>query len=194
MTSSGWLVLGACVLIGSLAPGGTQGQVGGAAKAITRLPPAAFPELPLPIREALEKRGCRIPQGAENPKPHNVISGSFIRPNQIDWAVLCSKDGSSAVLVFTEGSPLRVHSLDREDDRTSLRRLGDIRDTSDKRIGYARVIALAERDSIPDLSDGLGGKGPQNPDHDGIEDIFSETASVVLYWDSRKWLKLQGGD
>jgi hypothetical protein len=84
--------------------------------------------------------------------------------------------------------------LDREDDRTSLRRLGDIRDTSDKRIGYTRVIALAERDSLPDLSDGLGDKGPQNPDHDGIEDIFSETASVVLYWDSGKWLKLQGGD
>jgi len=188
MTNSGRLVLGACALIASLTPAGTQDQGGEAGKTITRLPPAAFPELPLPMREALEKRRCRIPQGAWNPKPHNVISGQFIRPNHIDWAVLCSKDGSSAVLVFTEGSPVRVDSLDREDDKTSLGDLGD------KRIGYTRVITLADRDSIPDLSDGLGGKGPQNPDHDGIEDILSETASIVLYWDSGKWWKLQGGD
>ena len=194
MTKTGQFAFAACVLITSVAVVAAQDQWGEASKAITRLPPSAFPELPLPIRDVLEKRGCRVPQSAWNPKPHNVISGRFIRPNHIDWAVLCSKNGSSAVLVFTEGSPLRVHSLDREDDRTSLRRLGDIRDTSDKRIGYTRVIALAERDSIRDLSDGLGGKGPQNPDHDGIEDVFSETASVVLYWDSGKWLKLQGGD
>jgi len=177
-----------CVLITSVPPVGAQNQWGEASKVITRLSPAAFPDLPLPIRDDLEKRGCRVPQSAWNPKPHNVISGQFIRPHHIDWAVLCSKNGSSTVLVFVEGSPTRVQSFDPADDKTYLQDLGD------KRIGFSRVIALADRESIPELSDGLGGKGPQRPDHDGIEDMYVDKASTVLYWDSGRWLKLQGGD
>src|SRR6266850_6604363 len=106
-----------CVLITSVPPVGAQDQWGEASKAITRLSPAAFPDLPLPVRDDLEKRGCRVPQSAWNPKPHNVISGQFIRPHHIDWAVLCSKNGSSTVLVFVEGSPTRVQSFDPADDK-----------------------------------------------------------------------------
>jgi len=188
MTKSGQFAFAACVFITSVAVVAAQDQWGEASKAITRLPPSAFPELPLPIRDVLEKRGCRVPQSAWNPKPHNVISGRFIRPNHIDWAVLCSKNGSSAVLVFVEGSPTRVQSFDPADDKRYLQELGD------KRIGYSRVIALADRESIPELSDGLGGKGPQHPNHDGIEDMFVDKASIVLYWDTGKWSTLEGGD
>ncbi len=188
MHSSGRLILAACVLITSLAPTGAQDQGGEASKAIRMLPPASFPELPLPLREALEKRGCRIPQGAWNPKPHNVITGQFIRPDHTDWAVLCSKSGSSAILVFTEGSPERMQSFNLEDDKKYLGKLDD------GAMGYARIIAVADRETIPELSDESGGNAPQHPDHDGIEDMFVDKTSVVLYWNSGKWLKLFGGD
>jgi hypothetical protein len=43
--------------------------------AIKRIPPSAFPQLPPSLRQALELRGCRIPQRWEGglSKPHNVI-------------------------------------------------------------------------------------------------------------------------
>ncbi len=62
------------------------------------------------------------------------------------------------------------------------------------RIGYSRVIALADRESMPELSDEMGREGPQHPDHDGIEDIFVDKASIVSYWESGKWRRLFGGD
>ena len=102
--------------------------------------------------------------------------------------MLCSKNGSSAVLVFIEGSPTRVETFGLADDKTYLQDLGN------DRIGYSRVIALADRESISGLSDGSGGKGPRRPDHDGIEDMFVDKASIVYYWQSGKWSKLFGGD
>jgi hypothetical protein len=62
---------------------------------IKRLPPSAFPQLPPSLRQALEQRGCRIPQlwGGWLTKRHNVIRGAFLEKNRIDWAVLCSLQG-----------------------------------------------------------------------------------------------------
>jgi len=188
MPDSGRLVLAACVLVTLLAPIRAQDRGGEASIAIKRLPPASFAELRLPLRRALEKRGCRIPQGAWNPKPHNVITGQFIRPDHTDWAVLCSKSGSSAILVFKEGSPERVQAFNLADDKKYLEKLDD------GAMGYSRIIAVADREAIPELSDESGGNAPLHPDHDGIEDMFVDKASIVLYWESGKWLKLSGGD
>ena len=47
---------------------------------------------------------------------------------------------------------------------------------------------------MPELSDEMGREGPQHPDHDGIEDIFVDKASIVSYWESGKWRRLFGGD
>ncbi|MBZ5542923.1 MAG: hypothetical protein LAO07_04495 [Acidobacteriia bacterium] len=51
----------------------------------------------------LESRGCTIPQSAEFSAPHNVITGEFARKAQKDWAVLCSTQGKSTILVFWGG-------------------------------------------------------------------------------------------
>src|SRR4030095_5737982 len=52
-----------------------------AAHQIVRLAPSAFPELPVAVREELERRGCRIPQlgSAFRTPPANVVSGPLAR-------------------------------------------------------------------------------------------------------------------
>jgi hypothetical protein len=67
---------------------------------IRQLAPTAFAELPKQIMLELQSRGCTVPQVYGAPKPHNVIRGEFQRKGQVDWAVLCSRNGLSSVLVF----------------------------------------------------------------------------------------------
>ena len=66
---------------------------------VLRLQPTAFPELPRSLVAELRRRRCTIPQPYTNRKA-NVIRGQFLKPGQTDWAVLCSKPGSTSVLLF----------------------------------------------------------------------------------------------
>lgn len=67
------------------------------------LPPSKYPGLPAPLIQALEKRGCQIPQ-LERRNPDNVIRGSFFKADQTDWAVLCTTTKVTELLVFADGS------------------------------------------------------------------------------------------
>src|SRR5215470_8677671 len=71
---------------------------------ITPLSPAAFPELPTHLVQELQRRGCTIPQDTWSGRRNNVIKGQFAKPEQLDWAVLCSVKGVSTVLVFWNAS------------------------------------------------------------------------------------------
>lgn len=71
---------------------------------VTRLPPSAFTQVPTEIRRELKRRGCTIPQLSSGKKPQNVIKGEFIGKGRADWAVLCSLNGSSRILIFTNAS------------------------------------------------------------------------------------------
>ncbi len=75
-----------------------------AERKIGRLPPAAFPMLPISVVRELRRRGCTIPQEDYSKTPNNVISGQFAHRGQRDWAVLCSIKGESSILVFWNGS------------------------------------------------------------------------------------------
>ncbi|HWZ24189.1 MAG TPA: hypothetical protein VN037_02835 [Verrucomicrobiae bacterium] len=80
---------------------------------VTRLPPSAFPQVPTEIRRELKRRGCTIPQVSSGKKPQNVIKGEFIGKGRADWAVLCSLNGVSRILIFTDASerePLEIAS------------------------------------------------------------------------------------
>src|ERR1700694_2759659 len=83
---------------------------------VTLLAPSAFPELPENIRRELERRGCTVPQVWEDRKPHNVIKGELIRKGQIDWAVLCSLNRVSSILIFRNASEQNPSELAREAD------------------------------------------------------------------------------
>src|SRR5688572_334175 len=91
----------------------TQRNWDAAERDIKRLEPAAFPDLPAGVRADLGRRQCTIPQpdGVDAPGPYNVIRGRFTSQRSTDIAVLCSKGGVSAILVYRDGS--------RKEDRKS---------------------------------------------------------------------------
>lgn len=155
---------------------------------IVRLSPSQFPQLPPAIWQEFTQRGCAIPQVGGEKGAHNVIKGSFIKPNEIDWAVLCSVHRTSTILIFRNASPTRVIELAREADINRLQGEGG------EKVGYSREISPVGRDFIMRHYDAYGGVKPPPIDHQGIDDAFVGKASVVLYFYRGKWLELTGAD
>jgi hypothetical protein len=167
-----------------------------------RLSPSAFPQLPKVIQSDLSRRGCLIPQpvltGATlqpNYKSSNVISGEFQKPGQTDWAVLCSVEGRSAILVFWNGSVNNTEQLGNFlPDKGWLQGMGTDLKTSEPLIEYSRGIFSVDKKYIVDHFKAYGGPQPPPVDHQGIDDAFLGKGSEVRYWYKGKWLTLQGAD
>jgi hypothetical protein len=159
---------------------------------ITRLRPAAFRQLPENLVLELQRRNCTIPQPALTEKPANVIKGHFARPDQTDWAVLCSVKGVSSIVVFWNGSETNPALIEAVPDRKFLQGIGH------GKVAFSRAIGPAGRDSI--IVHHIGSdpepRGPKLPpiDHEGIEDAFIEKGSEIHYFYRGKWLKLPGAD
>jgi len=151
---------------------------------VQRLQPSAFSELPQNIKAELESRGCTIPQvkeyGTIRP-PHNVIQGEFSKKGQLDWAVLCSKNRSSSILIFWNGLSKTYSEMAKGQDKDSLQIInGD-------QIGFSRLIGVAGKDFIKTQL-------PIPIDHDGINDEFVNKGSVVYYYSDGRWLSVIGED
>ena len=169
-------------------PADLQRQFDEAERQIVRLPPAAFPELPRKVIRELQRRGCTIPQPPSASKLHNVISGAFAKPGQTDWAALCSVKGVSTILVFWNGSDKNPAEIARLEDRIFLQGMAP------DQIGYSRAINPIGKEFIVRHYDAYGGPKPPPIDHQGIDDVFLEKASVAWYFYDGKWLKLTGAD
>ena len=164
-------------------------------RAVLRLAPSAFPTLPPIIKHDLERRNCTVPQpdpGAIGPTPdrdrlHNVIHGHFRRGRQTDWAVVCSRNRVSTILVFWDGRANNVSELEQLPDAGFLQGWGG--DT----IVFSRPIAVASEAHIRDYFRRDEAKPPVL-EHAGIEDIFLGKASKVWYWHTGKWVYLTGAD
>lgn len=152
------------------------------------LPPSSFPQLPVGIRKELEKLGCKIPQPSFPKEPHNVIQGEFARPGQKDWAVLCSKEGISTIVVFWEESTACSDKISPAKDRSYFQGMGN------GSIGYSRAIRAVGEKYISDHYERYGGTKPPPVDHQGIDDAFVGKASGVRYCHQGKWLILTGAD
>ncbi len=155
---------------------------------ITRLPPSAFPELPAPISAELARRSCTIPQVPGIAGPHNVIHGSFAAPGRTDWAVLCSVNDTSSILIFWNGSPSNPASIESQNDAMRMQS-----DAQGKMV-YSRQIAIAGKAFILEHYKAYGGPKPPPIDHQGIDDRFVGKASEVQYFYNGKWLRLTGSD
>ena len=166
----------------------TAGDWRAADSATVRLSPTAFPELPAGIVRLLLARGCTVPQVWGVKKPHNVIRGQFARRGQTDWAVLCSRNMESALLVFWNGAADSVVEHPSVPDLSFLQGVGN------DEIGFSRVIGIAGREYILDHYRQYGGTKPPPIDHDGIEDAFEGKASAILYFYNGEWLTLTGAD
>jgi hypothetical protein len=155
---------------------------------VTRLPPSAFPQVPTEIRRELKRRGCTIPQVSSGKKPQNVIKGEFIGKGRADWAVLCSLNGISRILIFTNASEREPLELATHWDADSLQS-GD-----GAAMKYSRAIEPVGREYILEHYRAYGGLKPPAVDHQGINDAFVGKASVVHYFYAGKWLELTGAD
>lgn len=181
------------VLIALLAQAGgfpQQRDWDAAERNITRLMPAAFPDLPAAVRADLDRRQCTIPQpdGVDGAGPHNVIRGRFTSQRSTDIAVLCSKGGVSTILVYRDGATKDVATLAAMADK------GFLQTGSPKAIEFSRAIGVATPPQMRIYHEAYGvGKMPRL-DHDGINDAFVGKASTVRYWTGGKWLELQGAD
>jgi hypothetical protein len=156
---------------------------------ITRLSPAAFLELPANLVQELQRRQCTIPQETFSKGRNNVIKGEFAKRGQIDWAVLCSVNGISTILVFWNGSEKSPAAVAPKEDGGYLQGIGG------DQFGYSRGIepmgtADIERYHDPDH---LGIPLPPI-DHHGINDQYIGKAFLVWYYYDGRWLKVAGGD
>ncbi len=167
-------------------------------RSTVRLPPAAFPELPKNIVGELERRGCTIPQVRDIGKRHNVIRGEFQRPGRTDWAVLCSVEQVSSILVFWNGSDANPAEIARMRDRELLMyvsipngvRPGWVR----RGARFARYIRPVGAAIITDPHPDSAVTPPSEVDHQGIDDVRLNCVSSIHYWYKGKWLVLPGGD
>lgn len=155
---------------------------------VTRVAPSAFPELPANIRRELERRRCTIPQVGPDNKPQNVIKGEFTHKGQTDWAVLCSANQVSTILVFRNASERNPSELERETDIDKLQAVGG------GAIAYCRAISSVSREYILSHYRTLGGLKPPTIGHQGINDAFVGKASVVHYFHAGRWVKFTGAD
>jgi hypothetical protein len=160
---------------------------GDADRKIRRVDSAEFRQLPIEIIQELKKRGCTIPQSYVSEKLHNVINGEFAKKGQKDWAVLCSRDHSSFVLIFWGGDRPCPSEILQSKDRGWLQGTGD-------GIGYSRVISTVGKNFIDSHFEAYGGPIPPTILHEGINEAFIEKASTVHYCHNGKWLELTGAD
>lgn len=156
---------------------------------VVRLSPQDFVELPQNLKDALENRGCLIPQVFDTKKKHNVISGEFSRNGKKDWAALCSKNEVTSILVFWEGSETSVSDIFSAPESAYMQDM-----VGDGTMGFSRAIDTVGKDYIISHYKEYGGTKPPKIEHDGINDAFVEKASTVLYFHQGKWMELQGAD
>lgn len=169
--------------------------------AIRRLQPTDVMGLPPEFVEKLNTRGCSIPQFGEvglagttsaNPsnearrstvsgaagEPTNVIHGEFARKGQEDWAVLCSKGGSSTIVIYWGAKTACPASLARLEDAHYLKR------GNDKKMRYSRSIRALGKS---ELGERAGIAGLKDFSHQGIDDRFVGKSSAFFYCSAGKW-------
>ena len=108
---------------------------------------------------------------------------------QTDIAVLCSKTRVSTILVFRGGSTSAVAELAKRPDQDFLQVVA-----SGNAVGYSRALGIANPMYIQDHYAEAGRLKLPPLDHDGINDIFIEKASVVWFWYGGRWLQLPRAD
>jgi hypothetical protein len=156
------------------------------AKNITRLSPLDFTEVPEPIRKALDKEGCAIPQTMLSPR-HNVVHGEFVQKGQVDWVALCSKQGASSLFFIWGGKATCPNRIGASDDKDFLQGVRD------EKVAFSRRIDAISKEGLKYKYDRRPAKAPKDMDHDALRDAFLEKASSILYCSNNKWVP-RGGD
>lgn len=154
---------------------------------ISRLDPRTFKGVPMAIRSALAKRGCTIPQPTGSQRARNIVSGHFTQTMRMEWAVLCSRNQRSKILVFRGKDLVQVDELAEAADADYLEADGD------GRIEFSRGLATVSSRIIRRVQSSE--PAPLRIiNHDGIDDAFEGKGSTIWYWFEGTWISLQGSD
>ena len=143
------------------------------ADGVVRLEPSAFPTLPQPVRRSMRKLGCTVPQSIYAKRRENVVSGQFTQSGAREWAVLCSRQGKSEILVFKSSGGQPLARLGKIPDQSF------VQEVQPGVVGYSRKLAV-----------GRSGASGRNT----IHDAFVEKASTVWSWSASGWQSSAGAD
>jgi hypothetical protein len=159
-----------------------------ALRKMSRLPVQAFPQLPAPVAGVLLARGCTIPQLGQDAAPRNVIRGQFFRSGESGWAVLCSVNRTSALLMFRTDRDTNPDTIKTSKDSAYLQ------GWTDGALAYSHAITAIDSEDISRNYRTSGGPKPPPMDHQGIDDAFWGKASAHWYFHEGKWLEFPGAD
>ena len=140
------VVVVAAVLVGTHR---VTAQAASSSESVRRLAPSAFPQLPVAIRQDLNRRHCLVPQPYDAHAPTNVAQGAFTAVRVSEWAILCSARDTSQIIILRilgSGEVRAVDSLERAAD------IGWVQGIDDKRWGFSRLIRTLSRDRIHALA------------------------------------------
>jgi hypothetical protein len=156
---------------------------------IRHLPVSSFPELPAPVQDALNRRGCLIPQTYEAHHPENVIHARLENPDSSDWAILCSAQGTVSLLVFfssgTSPGPAQaalqpfVLASAPETQRLQTHDASGV-------LGFNWGIDPATPDQIHEAQSGMEHR-PPFVDHDALADSVVEHKTIYHFYVKRAW-------
>lgn len=155
---------------------------------IRHLPVSSFPELPPAIADQLTQRGCLIPQTFLARRPENVIHGSFRGPGSFDWAILCTVQGTTSLLVFFADAPDQPVTLASAPE---LQRL-QVHFGTDV-LGFNWGIDPASPERIHQAQSGLTPR-PAKPDHDALADSVLDRNTIYHYFKNGAWTLVETTD
>lgn len=161
---------------------GARGEDG-----VRRLSPSAFLDIPAWLVSALNSASCEIPQFGLERRANNIVAGRFIKASRIDWAAICSSEGTSKILIFSrvQSVPVNVLSLGR--DKQGLYDTG---------YGFEygtdvwRISASAARTAARRFDERL----PDSVRTAGILIGKSESAASALFFHQGKWIEVPTAD
>jgi hypothetical protein len=152
---------------------------------IRHLPVSSFPDLPDPMQEALNQRGCLIPQTYEAHQPENVVRARFERPGSLDWAVLCSVHGTVSLLVFFSSNPAQPVVLASAPETQRLQSHG-----ANGVLGFNWGIDPATPNQVHQAQSGLAHQPPW-VDHDAVADSVVDHRTVYHFYAKNAWTLLE---
>src|SRR5258708_33009133 len=78
------------------------------------VPPSADRSIPATVTAELEKHGCHLPetQSLDNgSEPINVVSGFFVRKDQLNWATVLLIDARTEITLLWYNAPILCSAL-----------------------------------------------------------------------------------
>jgi hypothetical protein len=152
---------------------------------IRHLPISSFPDLPAPVADLLNLRGCLIPQTYEAHRPENVVHASLERAGSSDWAVLCSAAGTVSLLVFFGGNSTQPFLLASapETERLQVHPSSGV-------LGFNWGIDPASPQQIHDAQIGMAPR-PAKLDHDALAESVIDHKTIYHFCAKNVWTVLE---